>query len=199
MRDIPAELRELADKLAQISPIPFAEGDDSEFVSPILEMLFGTVGLEQIYDWLQYHKSVDFASAFKERFEALKDLAQSPIPDQAGLGLLLKARGLADYCRDLATEIEGEPTQETGMGQGTGAQRAVDHHNSWEPPEDHVRVSAIQADEEYQKNGKNPSRTTIQQWENRDHPLVVRDPATNESCFLKSWVFDCIKKWNPRK
>ena len=95
---------------------------------------------------------------------------------------------------------EGGPTQETGTGRGADASRRdVDHRKAWEPPEGYVRVSTIQGDEEYQKDGKNPPRTTIQQWETRDRPDIVQDPATTENCYPKGWVSECMKKWSPRK
>jgi hypothetical protein len=69
----------------------------------------------------------------------------------------------------------------------------------WKPPADYVGVKTILQDRRFRKDGKNPPRTTIQQWE-RDHspPARVADPASGEIYLPETWVDERWKEWSPR-
>jgi len=151
MTHIPTALRDLADRVEQIRPIAYPWEDVSEFMSPVLQVGFAISGVSTICDWLQYHKSVEFASAFKQRFDALDVLAGSAPnprktwddhdPEEAALGLTLEARIVAEYCRSLATAIESEEAEEyaedsEGSSVEDGATPVENENNSKEPPAD---------------------------------------------------------------
>lgn len=77
--------------------------------------------------------------------------------------------------------------------------------NQWEPPSGYVGLNSIcgrdgiPGDERYRKDGKNPARSTIQGWRERDNPHFERAPDSGELYFEEKWVMSSIKTWNPRK
>lgn len=84
-----------------------------------------------------------------------------------------------------------------------GPQRQT--NEPWKPPLGYVGAKAIVSDERFQKDGRSPSRSTIQEWVDRskkktDNNLsVVKDPATQECHYPELWVHAQIRRWNPRK
>ena len=68
-----------------------------------------------------------------------------------------------------------------------------------------VAVSVVMNDARFAKDGKNPTRSTIQVWENKakregDASFEARPaPDTGEAFFPKDWVLVQIEHWHPRK
>ncbi|HUU98418.1 MAG TPA: hypothetical protein VM487_22010 [Phycisphaerae bacterium] len=69
----------------------------------------------------------------------------------------------------------------------------------WTPPKGYVSTTNIKHDDEFRKDGKNPSRTTIEKWQERDPPKkIVKDPATGENWYPRTWAMKHVKAWSPR-
>ena len=73
----------------------------------------------------------------------------------------------------------------------------------WEPPTGYVGVKTVARDRRFRKNGKNPPRTTIQEWirraEQRGSPVkVIRAPDSKEVHLPEKWVHEQIALWHPR-
>lgn len=74
----------------------------------------------------------------------------------------------------------------------------------WRPPEGYVGAKQISTAPRFQKKGKNPPRTTLQEWEKRSSksksPIhVVKAPDSNECYYPEAWVHEQIQQWNPRQ
>lgn len=67
------------------------------------------------------------------------------------------------------------------------------------PPVGNVAVSTITHGAKYKKNGKNPARTTIQQWEKRESVAKAYHPQSNEVAYPQEWVSRHWNKWSPRQ
>lgn len=88
-------------------------------------------------------------------------------------------------------------TNDTAASGGTPAS------NTWQPPAGFVGVKAIGLDPRFSKNGKNPPRTTIQNWQETDTrngkpPEVITAPDNGEVHLPEVWVMDHIARWTPR-
>jgi len=88
--------------------------------------------------------------------------------------------------------------------QGEGILTAPPAAHEWQPRSGFVGTKTICNDRRFQKDGKNPPRTTIDVWitaaRNHDTPPETDyDPATNELYLPESWVFDQIYRWSPRR
>lgn len=69
----------------------------------------------------------------------------------------------------------------------------------WTPPSGTVGTKEIMASPRFQKSGKNPPRSTIQEWQNNSPPASVHSATdTGESFFPEDWVFERIADWHPR-
>lgn len=73
----------------------------------------------------------------------------------------------------------------------------------WQAPSGFVGTKEICHDERFQKDGKNPPRTTIDAWRNKPGkagaPQTHKAPDTGEVYLSEKWVQDQISHWNPRK
>ncbi len=75
---------------------------------------------------------------------------------------------------------------------------------SWQPPEGYVGAKDILLDARFKKGGKNPPRSTLQDWERRSKksksPVrVEKAPDTKECYYPEAWIFEQIRAWNPRR
>lgn len=106
-------------------------------------------------------------------------------------GLGLSDRGRAWLWQNELTNDVGSQLSPPSMGSAGVV--------SWTPPPGFVGVKRILHDATYRKEGKNPSRSTIQQWERKEQPPKrERDPQSGEIYFPKDWVDKHWKKWKPR-
>ncbi len=108
MATIPTALRDLADRLEKFVPMPVPQGDDGEYWSLDVQLAGALLRYDNdIYDGLQLYESVEFASAFRERFDRLYEIAKSDDPN-AMASFAWMICDLARYCRSLATAIESK-------------------------------------------------------------------------------------------
>lgn len=130
MKHIPTALRELADSVEQVQPFPVPQKELKPCDWPMLQVMAVTARAEEIFDYLQFHKSVEYADAFMQRVRKLQGLADKikirqldcedepegtpaglevmDAPDGAQQLLLLETRIAAEYFRSLANAIERE-------------------------------------------------------------------------------------------
>lgn len=136
MKQLPRALRELADRLEKFEPIAAPEARDGEYLPLDMQVAVALAGYEEaVFDSLQFYKSVEFASAFKQRTERLYELAASSDPIMATTGLQGTARFLAKYCWKLATAIE-QPARndaEDALGKAAMDGDTTDHKKSNAP------------------------------------------------------------------
>jgi hypothetical protein len=100
----------------------------------------------------------------------------------------------ADDLDALAARCQAVMDRLAGNGKATDQRPAA-----WKPKPGYVGTKTICSnDGRYQKHGKNPPRTTLQQWQDRDTPDIDRDPASGQVYYPESWVLQCISTWNPR-
>jgi len=74
---------------------------------------------------------------------------------------------------------------------------------AWQPPPGYVGVKTVCNDPRFQKNGKNPPRSTIDGWidaaaRRRERITKVCAPDTREVHLPEEWVHERIREWNPR-
>ena len=62
-----------------------------------------------------------------------------------------------------------------------------------------VRIGDRVDADEYEKDGKNPPRTTIQQWESKDPVDKVYCPQSREVAYPRAWVTAHWNAWSPRQ
>ena len=96
--------------------------------------------------------------------------------------------------RMLRLAVEAGATGQLGGGADGGDKPSIE---LWSPSPGYVGTKRIMRDERFRKNGKNPPRTTLQQWQ-KSNPPVERAPDSGELFYPESWVLDCIRTWHPR-
>lgn len=74
---------------------------------------------------------------------------------------------------------------------------------TWTPRPGFVGVKAVCNLPQFQKKGKNPPRTTIEQWvksaRGRGETVTIeKAPDSGENHYPEQWIKDCIARWNPR-
>jgi hypothetical protein len=91
-------------------------------------------------------------------------------------------------------------TEERPFGEAaeepSGAKEAAP---AWTPPAGSVGAKTVCQDARFRKQGKNPSRSTIQRWERKARGgRVGSDPRSGEIYYAEKWVEDRWGEWNPR-
>ncbi len=68
----------------------------------------------------------------------------------------------------------------------------------WTTPKGYVTISEIERLPDFEKSGKNPRRTTVDYWIEKDPPEIITNPHTRERCVPHQWVKAHVEQWQPK-
>lgn len=107
----------------------------------------------------------------------------------------------AAVCELLADLIESQASIDPPSHQAASSTLAA---IPWEPPDGFVGTKTITSDPRFRKHGKNPPRTTIDQWyqdavKRGEPPERHYAPDSREVYLPLRWVTERIASWHPRQ
>lgn len=200
--DVPAEIRILKERgLLGIDPT-CKSGMSSAWILPngVRLSIFGVVWAEA--------RGLRALEVYVYDGEAVASNRGSWGSADANLRLTKEGLSLAEAlfpqpAADQSDESSSEPIAEPPE---SGIRHAVEETHvpsRWQPPKGYVGSKTILSHERFRKGGKNPSRSTLQEWENRsnsseDQVQRVVAPDSGEVFFPEAWVQDQMKRWHPR-